>query len=207
MRVAEQEENLVLNLLELFLHLGIADNELILHLCEIRALLGDHDAQQLVLQALRGDQKVENGNLYTDLRGVVRVPELGGHIEGEVRMIRNDIVTNLDDVVASVLEDLLQEQWLKCRLKLLSYVLQQHRTSKPHSILKSPKIVFLTELDHVQTPILLHVLDPIVCLTLRVDHQRPATGLAEDDCILRGLGVRRKACDVPGPHLDRVLKA
>lgn len=58
--------------------------------------------QKLLLQALRGHKKVEQGNLDRNLRGVVGVGQLTGHIEAEIGMVGHHIVTNLDDFAASL---------------------------------------------------------------------------------------------------------
>lgn len=47
---AEAKQDLVLNLLQLLLHLGIADNQLVLGLFQIWTFLSYHKGQQLVLQ-------------------------------------------------------------------------------------------------------------------------------------------------------------
>lgn len=47
---AEPLQDLILNLLQLLLHLGVADNQLVLGLLEVRTLLSHHDSQHLVLQ-------------------------------------------------------------------------------------------------------------------------------------------------------------
>lgn len=54
-------EDLVLDLLQLLLVLRAADDELVLLLLKVGTLLGHHNAQQLVLQTLRGIGKGGSG--------------------------------------------------------------------------------------------------------------------------------------------------
>ena len=65
---------------------------------------------------------------------------------------------------------------LICRAitKIISY-----GCSELDAVLEGPHKVGVGELDHVQVVGLLHVLDPLVCLTLGVNHQRPPTGVPE----------------------------
>lgn len=55
-----------------------------------------HLPEQLVLQASLGDSKVDDGHLDTDLRQVVRVGELCGHVELKVLVIVYVTVTQAD---------------------------------------------------------------------------------------------------------------
>lgn len=50
LRGAEPLQDFVLNLLQLLLHLGIADDQLVLGLLKVRTLLSHHNSQHLVLQ-------------------------------------------------------------------------------------------------------------------------------------------------------------
>jgi len=59
LRVGQHEQDLVLDLLELLLHLGVVHHQLGLEVGEVGALLRHHRAQQLLLQALHGDEEVE----------------------------------------------------------------------------------------------------------------------------------------------------
>jgi hypothetical protein len=59
----EQLEDGALDVLELGRHLGVGDDQLIFELLQVGPLLGDRDAQQLVLQPLLRDGKVEERHL------------------------------------------------------------------------------------------------------------------------------------------------
>ena len=45
-----------------------------------------------------------------------------------------------------------------------------------------------------------HVLDPLECLTLRVDHQRPPTATSHNHAVLGGEPIARQTLDVPVSH-------
>jgi len=57
--------------------------------------------------------------------------------------------------------------------------IKSYGCSKLDAVLEGPHEVRVGELDHVQVVGLLHVLDPLVRLTLGVNHQRPPTGVPE----------------------------
>lgn len=71
---------------------------------------------RLVLQSLRGDHKVEQGDLDADLREVVRVPELGRDVEAEVLAVLYRGVPEADAVAPALLEDLLEQERLEGRV-------------------------------------------------------------------------------------------
>ena len=56
-----------------------------------------------------------------------------------------------------------------------------HRRAELNAVLQSAHKVCVGRLDHVQIVHFLHVLDPLVGLTLRVNHQGPAAGIAASD--------------------------
>lgn len=51
---AEAEQDLILDLLQLLLHLGVADDQLVLGLLQVWTFLSDHLGQQLVLKTTVG---------------------------------------------------------------------------------------------------------------------------------------------------------
>ena len=89
-------QDLVLDLLEHPLVLRGLEHELRLLLLELGALLGDHDAEHLVLEALGRDHEVEQRHLDRDLGQVVRVAQLGRDVELEVLVVLDDRVAELD---------------------------------------------------------------------------------------------------------------
>ena len=64
--------------------------------------LSDSGVQELLLQALRGDEEVEEGHFDRDLRRIVGVGQFAGHVEPEVWVIGDHIVPNLDHLTATL---------------------------------------------------------------------------------------------------------
>ena len=114
--VTEEVENLILNLRQFFLHAGVGYDELVLRLGEILALLHHNRAEKLILQAVEGDEEVEQRHLDAHLGLIMRVSHFGGDVEPEVRVIRDDVVAHLDHLAAALLERLLLQQRLERRV-------------------------------------------------------------------------------------------
>ena len=89
-------------------------------------------------------------------------------------------------------EGLLQEYGLQDGIQLLSNVLQETGVAELEAVLQGAHIVGVGELDDLQLVDLLHVLDPLVGLALRVDHQRPAVGMLHDDGVVNGVAACRR---------------
>lgn len=64
--------------------------------------LNDCGVQKLLLQALRGDKEVEEGDLDRDFWWVMGVCQLAGHVEAEIWVVGDHIVPNLDDLAATL---------------------------------------------------------------------------------------------------------
>ena len=64
--------------------------------------LNDCGVQQLLLQALRGNKEVEEGDLDRDFWWVMGVGQLAGHVEAEIWVIRDHVVPNLDHLAATL---------------------------------------------------------------------------------------------------------
>lgn len=73
-------------------------------------------------------------HLDRDLWEIVRVPQLGGHVELEVLGVLYGAVSQLDAHAASLLECLLHQQGLQDGVQLLSHVLQQHLQTHQHTM-------------------------------------------------------------------------
>lgn len=108
----------------------------------------------------------------------MRIAKFGGEIESEVRAVLDDAVTEFHAQSSALLERLLQQQRLQQRVHLLANILQQHRSTELDAVFQRPDQVRVGQLDDVQVVGFLHVLDPLVRLILRVDHQRPTTSVA-----------------------------
>lgn len=85
----------------------------------------------------------------------MRIGQLGCDVQLEVVMIGDDRVSQFDHCAACLLECLLQQDGLQGWVQLLSNVLQETGLAKPHSILQTAEEVFVSELDHIQSIVLL----------------------------------------------------
>ncbi|KAA6427767.1 MAG: hypothetical protein FRX49_02430 [Trebouxia sp. A1-2] len=84
------------DLLELDSEVSVLNDELRLGLLKIWTLLVDNKGQQLVLQTTLSDSEVDKGGLSLDLRGVVRVAQLGVEDQSEVLVVLHLLVSQLD---------------------------------------------------------------------------------------------------------------
>ena len=203
-RLAEQSQDGRLDVLELRGHLGVRDDELVLERLKVRALLGDGDPEQLVLEAFLCDREVEQRYLDARLGRVVRVGQLGRQVELEVRVVRDGVVADLHHDVAALLESLLEKHRLERRVERREDVLHDERLAKAHRILNGAQELLVGGLADVDARLSLHVADPLVRLALRVNAQRPAEGGREDDAVLRREAVGRKPVHLPRAQLDRI---
>ena len=122
--VAQHVQDLILEVLELRLHARVGHHELVLRLGEVAPLLHHHRAEELILQAVERDEKVEQRNLHAHLWLIVWVAHLGRHVEPEVRVVGDDVVAHLDHLAAALLERLLLQQGLERGVQLFADVLE-----------------------------------------------------------------------------------
>ena len=64
--------------------------------------LNDCGVQKLLLQALRGDKEVEEGDLDRDFWRIMGVGQLAGHVEAKIWVVGDHVVPNLDDLAATL---------------------------------------------------------------------------------------------------------
>ena len=182
----EGVEDAVLDVLEALLVVGGLHHQLLSLRLQVGSFLGDDDAEELIAQAVQGDHEVEQRHLHGGLREVVRVTQRGGDVEAEVIVELDDALAQLDAHHAAGFEQLLQQQRLQRRVQLLLDVLQEHGETELDGVLQRSEVVAVRELDHLDVVLALHVLDPLVRLTLRIDHQRPAPGVGDHDSVVDG---------------------
>eukprot|EP00968_Pinguiococcus_pyrenoidosus_P011500 scaffold926_cov248-Pinguiococcus_pyrenoidosus.AAC.13 len=189
------------------LRVGDAHHELVVLLLEVRALALDDVHKQLVLQAAGRDREVDDGGLDADLRHVVRIRQLGGHEEAEVVAVGDVAVPEMQQVLAVALEDLLEQHRLQRWVEGLFHVLQQDRRAVSDAHLQRPQEVLLRQLDDLQVPLGEHVADPSVRLSLRVDHERPASSHGGEHAVLGAEHVRGKLHELPLSNEHRLAQA
>ena len=97
-------EDLVFQFHQFLLALCNVDHEAVFLLLEFRPLLPHDNAQQLSLQSLLLHSKVNNGCLGRDLRGVMRVAQLGCNIELEVWVKFHLLIPQFDDQAVTCMQ-------------------------------------------------------------------------------------------------------
>mmetsp|Transcript_19025 Transcript_19025/g.48612 ORF Transcript_19025/g.48612 Transcript_19025/m.48612 type:complete len:213 (+) Transcript_19025:3688-4326(+) len=91
--VAHKLQDLVFEPLNFLLHGGTLHDKLVFHLLQIWSLFSNDETQQLVFQSIRCHSEVQKGHLHRGLRRVVRVTQLRRHVEPEVFVVRNGVLT------------------------------------------------------------------------------------------------------------------
>ena len=94
-------------------------------------------------------------------------------------------------------ESLLQQDGVQQGIQLLCHILQQAGVAKLQAVFQRPHIVGVRELDNLQFIDLLHVFDPLVGLTLRVNHQWPAVGVFHNDSVVNGVAAHTRSRLIP----------
>ena len=82
-----------------------------------------------------------------------------------------------------MLYDVPHKNWLEGWVKSLIDVLEKHRLSESDSILNALEELGARKLNYLEIVVLLHDLDPLVCLRLRVDKEWPSLGLCANDTV------------------------
>ncbi len=100
----------------------------------------------------------------------MRVSEFSGYVKPEVLGVLHRAVSQLDANTTPLLEGLLQEEGLQNGVEFFSNVFKQDRRAKLDAVLQSADKVRVCEFNDVQVVGLFHVFDPLVGLTLRVNH-------------------------------------
>ena len=188
--VGEQIQKLVLQLGDGALAGGDFLHQVVLLPVEIGALLLYDDVEQLRLQSLFLHREVYDGHLRAHLGGVVRVVQLRGEVQLEVGRVVHLLVAELDRQRVAFLDEGLAQHGLEDGVDLLLHVLNEHGVAELDGVLHAAHHVRHVQSHHLQTVRLLHVLDPLVALALRVDQKRPPVPARHHHAVLRGEGVR-----------------
>mmetsp|Transcript_85225 Transcript_85225/g.241485 ORF Transcript_85225/g.241485 Transcript_85225/m.241485 type:complete len:399 (+) Transcript_85225:2009-3205(+) len=129
-RLGEELED---QLLEVVLRLLVArdlDHELLALLRQVRPLIRDDLGHELVLEAEQRHREVDDRDLDADLRQVVRVGHLRGHVEGKVLGVGHVLGAQPEHQLAAALEDCLGEHRLERRVQDLEEENQRLRKAR-----------------------------------------------------------------------------
>ena len=144
-------------------------NELIFLLFDLWLLKFDDFHEELVLKAIWGDSEVDHRHFDADFWQIVGVRHLGGHEEFEFCTVRHHLIAQFDVRATSEFDDVLLEDWLKGWIKRFCNVLEQDWVAKSDGGVANVQEFGVGEFNHLEVIFFLHVLNPLVTLTLRVD--------------------------------------
>jgi hypothetical protein len=113
----------------------------------------------------------------------VRVTQLSGHVELEILVVLNGVITESDVPRAALLENLLLKDGLNCGIHFLTHIFHHAWSTKRNGIFKITQVVRVGELQNFNLATFLHVTDPLVSLTLRINEERPSSSLLINDSI------------------------
>jgi len=137
-------------------------------------LLRDKTTEELLFETALCDGEVDNGSLGSELGGEVRVAKTGGHVEAELVIVVHVRISDLDQLVTTLLDDLLLKNGIEERIDFVFNLFDQDRVAfhkrELEGILKGRMIecedaISLNEFSFSS-------LDPGDGLTLRIDHKR-----------------------------------
>jgi hypothetical protein len=101
-------------------------------------VLFPHDQiQELLLQTFKGDHEVDYADFGRHLWQEVRVGVARSHVKPEFVRIVNRAITEFDLLLASSLEDLLEQDWIKDRIEVFSAAFQKQGQTHSHGLLES----------------------------------------------------------------------
>jgi hypothetical protein len=86
---------------------------LIFLLLQLGLLVFDDVDEQLILKTFGRDSEIDDCDLDADLGKIVRIGKLGRDDEFEIIIVRNGGVTKPDHLLATLLEDVLLQDWLQ----------------------------------------------------------------------------------------------
>lgn len=134
----------------------------------------------------------------------MRVLQFSGDIELEFGADSNPSVSKFDGVLTRHFLYVLGQKRLKGRIKLFLNVLDHNWVSRGETDLNDLEELRVTEFSDHHLVLLLHVFDPLVTLTLRIDEQRPSLGCTADNTVLNGKVISGKSLNTPVSDADGV---
>ena len=183
--LSQSVKNLILNISQVLCSFCVILNDLVLLLLKFWHLELHKLVKHLLFKSWRSDSKVQQCDLHWCLRRIVRIWKSGRHKESEVIIVRNCLISNLDWPRASRSYLLLKKNRFKCRIKTLPTVFKQYPSSELNRKFNRSQKGRLRWLQTLQRICILRpkILDKLVRLCLRVNHQRPPSWFKDDDTI------------------------
>jgi len=150
---------------------------------KFRVFLLDYDTEELVRETLISDHEINQRDLGRYLGQIVRITQLSRHIELEVTVVFNGIVTKTDVPRRALLENLFLKYWLNGRVHLLANIFHHYWSTEGNRVFEISQIVGIGELKDLDLTALFHITNPLISLTLRIDKKRPSSSLLINNSI------------------------
>lgn len=164
---------------------------------EIRSLLLDNEGKDLVLETRLCDRKVDQGTLGLNLGWVVRALQLGVQVQGEVRVKPKLLVSHLNVLVLTTLDNGTSVDGLNDGVDVVLKVLNHDGVSSFDAGFKSLDDLGVRQTGDIEIVSLLTLLEPGDALELRIDDERVSVRVGENSAILGGHSIRRQLLVVP----------
>jgi len=164
----------------------------------------DYFCEELVFEAAGCDSEVDDGGFDANFGDVVGVCEFGGEVELEVCIVGHVLVAQSQQPLLALLHQLLAQNGLEGGVELFFDVLHEHDLAVADSVLEYLEEVGFAEFGDVHVAVLVHVLDPLVGLALRVDDERPPAAVEDENAIVGRERVSGKTVFLPIPDLHLI---
>ena len=179
----------------------------LLVLGEIRSFLADHEVEELVTQTDLCDREVDEDCLGLDLWGILRVGELGLHVESEVVVEIQLLSTEDLNSLVAFLDDVSGYDGHEDGINVFLEVFDHDRNTVLNGSFEVEGVGFLGELEDEQIVFFESFLNPGDALQLRIDHQWVSFGVGEDCTVFDGDIIGGETLVVPLGDLHAGAKA
>lgn len=178
-----------------------------LHLLILLLILElDDNLKHLILKSFLSGLEVKHGDIDTNFWGVVRSGDLGGDVESELLVVWDDLLSESDVQLATLLFQVFGKEWFQEGIESLKCIFQDDWDTMLYRDLKGSGEVSSIHswLNHLQIVLSLHSLDPSVGLHLWVNHEWPSIGVFHDDGVVSGECISWQLVNLPLSDLNRI---
>lgn len=181
------------------------DNDLIT-LCFNLGLLLDNDiTEKLLFKTFECDSEVDQCDLDTDFWRVMGIGQLGCHEESEVIVVVLGCLTKLDLLDSTFTHKFgVHQDWVKTGVDIFLHIFDQDGVTIVDCGRNFSQESVRSELKQTHVGLLVHILNPLVGLLLRVNTKTPSLGACRQDTIFCGGLISGKTIDAPATNSDSV---
>jgi hypothetical protein len=160
-------------------------------LLKFRLFVLDNIHKKLIFKTSRSHSEVNKSYLNADFRKVMRVLQFGSDKELKFGADSNPSVSKFDGVLTRDFLYVFGQKRFEGRIKLFLNVLDHNWVSRGETDLNDLEELRVTEFSDHHLVLLLHVFDPLVTLSLRINKQRPSFGCRANNTVLNGKVISR----------------